>query len=259
MRSKTPPAVNNTVGASYIGYVTTNVYSDIGGIENRTYFYWVRPYNAGGQGGYSQPDTGSRGTGGVTQEWIDLYFPGGYPGELRIESWNESPFGFIIHWTPVNGCTYGVLWTESLADPFTALTNGIVYPQGSYTDTVHAVEDSGFYRLTAQCSGGDGYPGDLADPDGDLFNNIEEFIAGSDPTNALSFLRITSQSSVPGGLAIEWEPVVANRWYTVLWTNDLVGAFQSLETGIDFPQNSHTDTVHGVEESGFYQIEVQLK
>jgi len=95
------------------------------------------------------------------------------------------------------------------------LTNGILYPQGSYTDSVHSVEDTGFYRLTAQCSGGDGYPGDLIDSDGDNYNNFEEFVAGSDPTNALSFLRITSQTPVPGGLAIEWLPSVAGRWYTV--------------------------------------------
>ncbi len=172
--------VNNTAGAGYLGNVTTNLFNDLGGIENRTYFYFVRPYNAGGQGGYSLSDTGWRGFGGMTQEWIDQYFPGGYPG-------------------------------------------------------------------------------DLVDSDGDFFNNYEEFVAGSNPTNAQSFLRITAQYPVPGGLAIEWLPSVAGRWYMVNWTDALTNSFQTLETGISFPQNSCTDAVHAAESAGFYEVGVELK
>lgn len=249
--------INSTAGASYLGYATTNIFADIGGLENRTYFYFVRSWNSGGYGGYSVPDLGHRGTAGVTQEWIDEFFPGGYPGDLRIESWNESPAGFVIHWTPHEGCAFGVLWAETLTDPFVVLASGILYPQGSYTDTVHTVEDTGFYRLTALCSGG--YPGDTVDSDGDDFNNYEEFVAGSDPTNRLSYLRITNYTAVPGGLEIEWLPSVAGRWYSVNWTDSLTNSFMTLETGIDVPQNSHTDTVHAVEDGGFYQVEVELK
>jgi len=172
----------NTVnGASYIGYVTTNACSDIGGIENRTYLYWVRPYNAGGYGDYGVPDTGFRGSGGVPPGWIGQFFPGGYPG-------------------------------------------------------------------------------DLADSDGDRFSNYDEFIAGSDPTNSASYLRIVRQEELPAsGFRVEWSPSISNRWYTLNWTNRLGGVFQPLETSIEFPQNSCTDTLHQTEDSGFYRVEVRLK
>ena len=172
---------NSVSGASYIGYTTTNRYSDIGGIENRTYLYWVRPYNAGGFGAYSNPDTGFRGSGGTAPGWIGQFFPGGYPG-------------------------------------------------------------------------------DLADSDGDGFSNHDEFVAGSDPTNSASYLRFTQQAALPSaGFRVEWSPSISNRWYTLGWTNRLGGAFQPLETEIEFPQNSYTDTLHHAEDAGFYRVDVRLK
>jgi len=66
-------------------------------------------------------------------------------------------------------------------------------------------------------------------------------------------------TSIMTGFGVEWEPSVSNRWYIVLWTNDLPNGFTSLVTGIDFPQNSYTDSVYSAEDTGFYQIDVQLK
>ncbi len=43
------------------------------------------------------------------------------------------------------------------------------------------------------------------------------------------------------------------------WTNEPTNGFQSLETDIEFPQNSATDTVHGAQSEGFYRVEVELK
>ena len=43
-----------------------------------------------------------------------------------------------------------------------------------------------------------------ADPDGDGFNNLQEFQAGTDPTNSLSSLRILSIQSQGNGLFITW-------------------------------------------------------
>lgn len=172
--------VNNSGAAAYLGYVSTNAYADISGIENRTYFYYVRLWNSSGYGGYSQPDTGHRGLGGVTPAWIAQYFPGGYPG-------------------------------------------------------------------------------DLIDSDGDLFTNYDEFVVGSDPANAGSNLQLASQTAASGGRVIEWLPCISNRWYRINWTESLPNGFQPMVTNINFPQNSYTDTVHTVERSGFYQIEVKIK
>jgi hypothetical protein len=168
---------NDTAGASSLGYVTNNIYNDIGGITDRTYFYWVRPYNSGGTGSYSLYDTGSRGFGGVTPDWIAFYFPGGYPGDLAdsdgdgIDNLEEfisgtnpgdpasvfevnvtgpSPAGFIINWNSITGRVYGIKWTDSLLNPFQTLTNGLLYPQNSWTDTVHSVTNNGFYKINVQ-------------------------------------------------------------------------------------------------------------
>src|SRR5262249_39356763 len=46
---------------------------------------------------------------------------------------------------------------------------------------------------------------DSGDADGDGLNNLAEYIADTNPTNANSNLRITSITPVPGGTAFEWE------------------------------------------------------
>ena len=95
--------------------------------------------------------------------------------------------------------------------------------------------------------------------DGDIFDNLSEYIAGTDPTNGASFFGITNAWPDAAGHVVQWAPSVSNRWYTMVWTNDLTGAFTSVVSGIDFPQSSATDTTHSAESEGFYRMEVQLK
>ena len=95
--------------------------------------------------------------------------------------------------------------------------------------------------------------------DSDLQNNGQEYIAGTDPTNGASFFGFTNATSVASGFVLQWDPSVSNREYGVSWTNDLSGTFTSLVSGIEFPQNSYTDTLHGTDGAGFYKVEVQLK
>ncbi len=96
------------------------------------------------------------------------------------------------------------------------------------------------------------------DFDGDTFIDQDEFIAGTDPDHPGSFFQ--SQISAPGTnqCIIEWESV-GDRIYTVLWSPDLYTAFSKVYTGIEYPQNRVTDTVHQAELSGFYKIEVKMK
>jgi hypothetical protein len=58
----------------------------------------------------------------------------------------------------------------------------------------------------------------LQDADGDGMLNSQEYVAGTDPTNALSRLRIEA-AVIPGGAAITME-AVSNRTYTVLQADD---------------------------------------
>ncbi len=96
-------------------------------------------------------------------------------------------------------------------------------------------------------------------PDLDPHNNFAEYIAGTDPTNSSSFFHITNTTLSASGFVIEWSPSVSNREYVVLWTNALANGLTSLVTGIDFPQNSYTDTTYNVKKVGFYRVNVQLK
>lgn len=93
--------------------------------------------------------------------------------------------------------------------------------------------------------------------DEDSCNNIGEFIAGTDPTNAGSFFKVTQAYSVDTDFVVEWNPV-SNRRYSVIWTPQLTNEFQPLEVGIQYPQSSYTDSVHTVDSSGFYSLEVEM-
>ncbi|RKX44508.1 MAG: hypothetical protein DRP64_06405 [Verrucomicrobia bacterium] len=71
-------------------------------------------------------------------------------------------------------------------------------------------------------------------------------------------VRISSISTSGAGMVIEWEPSISNRLYTVNWNTNLVtGDFLPLETDIESPQNSYTDTVHEAENQCFYNVEIQ--
>ena len=92
--------------------------------------------------------------------------------------------------------------------------------------------------------------------DADQFSNLEEYIAGTDPTNPASFFAATNW--LDGSFILEW-PSVSAREYKVLWAESLTNEFTQLGPVIDHPQNSYTDTLHSAESGGFYKVEVQLK
>jgi hypothetical protein len=92
--------------------------------------------------------------------------------------------------------------------------------------------------------------------DADGQSNLQEYIAGTDPTNSAAFFAITNWS--PSSFIMEW-PSVSNREYRVFWTDNLTNAFNQHGLVIDYPQDSYTDTTHSAENAGFYKVEVRLK
>jgi hypothetical protein len=82
----------------------------------------------------------------------------------------------------------------------------------------------------------------------------ETYIAGLNPTNAQAVFAVSNGASIS---AMRWN-AVSGRVYSVYWTTNLLSGFQPLETNIVWPQNSWTDTVHGAQADGFYQIKVHL-
>lgn len=63
--------------------------------------------------------------------------------------------------------------------------------------------------------------------DSDGLNNWQEWIAGTDPTNALSALRIVAISNAPSGASIQWNGV-ANRTYWLESATNLAAPVYSL-------------------------------
>jgi len=59
-----------------------------------------------------------------------------------------------------------------------------------------------------------------ADPDGDRFNNLQEYQAGTNPRDAASFLKLDSAVVAGGGLDIRFT-AVAGKTYSVLRKDDL--------------------------------------
>jgi hypothetical protein len=95
--------------------------------------------------------------------------------------------------------------------------------------------------------------------DDDGMNNLQEYIAGTDPTNSASVLCITECG--PGATAnkfvLYWQSA-SNRWYSVGWASNLPGSFVPFTSGLPAnpPVNVFTDDVRGAENRGFYRIGV---
>lgn len=92
------------------------------------------------------------------------------------------------------------------------------------------------------------------DPDDICSNEVntvrDAYIAGLDPNDPFSFFEV---SNVWNRL---WWNATSGRVYNIYWTTNLLDTFQPLET--NFTGNTFTDTTHGVEEKGFYKIDVRL-
>lgn len=69
---------------------------------------------------------------------------------FEVSDSGSSPSGYVLNWTAIEGRAYTVKWTDHLTNSFSVLTNGISYPQNSYTDTVHSAEGEGFYNLEVE-------------------------------------------------------------------------------------------------------------
>jgi len=91
-------------------------------------------------------------------------------------------------------------------------------------------------------------------PDNDFYSNIEEYVAGLNPTNSDSFGPSTLMSS-GSNMWFSWTPVTG-RVYSVYWTSNLLNGFSLLQSNLT--SGVYTDTVHSAEQQGFYRMGVEL-
>jgi subtilisin family serine protease len=96
------------------------------------------------------------------------------------------------------------------------------------------------------------------DPDGDGAGNLAEWIAGTNPTNAWSVLRLTSNDTT-NGLTLTW-PGAEGRHYRLLSTTNLLLGFPELvRTNISAtpPLNIETNLAAAGSPNRFYRLQVE--
>jgi hypothetical protein len=103
----------------------------------------------------------------------------------------------------------------------------------------------------------------LSDTDDDDLDAWQEYIVGSNPTNAASTFVLQDDAVVPNGSdsVLSWASC-SGRQYSVYYGTNLMNGL-TLLPGADQlpatpPENSYTDTLHNVEQSLFYRIAVEL-
>jgi hypothetical protein len=99
------------------------------------------------------------------------------------------------------------------------------------------------------------------DPDGDGLNNLREFRAGTNPTDAQSLFELVEISSVANGISIRWSSQ-PGRSYRVRRSSTLLASpanYVVVQAGLAAtpPLNQFIDTTVGAGSQFFYLIEVE--
>jgi hypothetical protein len=100
---------------------------------------------------------------------------------------------------------------------------------------------------------------DLTDADSDLMNNWQEWIAGSDPTNASSVLRLLAPTNALSGVLVRWQSVTNRTYFLERGTNVASGSFSSIASNIlgQFGATTFTDTNASGSGPFFYRVGVE--
>jgi hypothetical protein len=119
-------------------------------------------------------------------------------------------------------------------------------------------------------SNGDGLPdywvaqyfGGFANPtndfDHDGLSNLQEYLAGTDPTDPLSLLEFVNVDYAAGGATVTWTSTVG-RYYRIVRSANLLTGFAPLVGGLSAtpPLNTYVDATATNQAPFFYRVEVE--
>ena len=211
-------------------------------------------------------------TGGVTATGVALsgtVNPNGLATTAQFQYGPDISYGSSASVTlsPDSGTS-----AQNISAAISALSPGTLYHY-RLTATNSAgpasTADSTFTTLTAQenwrqtyfgSTANSGNGADSADPDGDGFANLFEYVAGLDPTSAPSRFSI-STASVPGQQTIIFGPIAAGRTYMVTSKASFSDPTWLPLTSFTTMDNGTQRTVTDLSATGaakFYRVEITL-
>lgn len=180
-----------------------------------------------------------------------------YDGTPKPVSVTTTPPGLPVDLTydgstnaPINPGNYTVIGTVAEITHSASVTNTLVINPPVEYDAWKV----GWFTEAEQTNAAISGPEVYYDSDG--FNNWEEYISGTDPTDGQAFPSVGIQPVV-NGYILNWSPV-QGRAYSLDWSPDLTQGFIPLKNNLRWPQSSYTDQTHQAETEGFYQMDVSI-
>lgn len=96
------------------------------------------------------------------------------------------------------------------------------------------------------------------DSDGDGVSDYDEYVADTNPTNALSYLRITSVQPISGGFVLNWQGgVTATQWVQRIGNLDSNGWMNISTSMPPTPVSGSFTDVLATNTAGFYRIRAE--